>query len=71
MAAIVVARMFSERMKFKVEAANKLISKEGLETIADLRELDSKRCERIVAKHVKSGGVDAAGDPNSGVEVSD
>ena len=71
MATIVVARAFFDRMKFKVEAANKLIDKEGLETIADLRELDSKRCERIVAKLIKPGGVDAAGDPNAGVEVSD
>ena len=72
MAGAVVAFTFWDRMRFSLDAANQLIDKEGLDTIADLRELDSKKCERIVAKLIKPGGVDpATGDPNHGVEVSD
>ena len=71
MAGVVVARAFWDRMRFSLAAANRLIEKEELSTIEDLRELDSKRCERIVGKLIKPGGTDNAGDPNYGVEVSD
>ena len=71
MAGVVVARAFWDRMRFKLAAANQLIDKEGLDSIDELRDLDSKRCERIVAKLIKPGGVDDDGDPNRGVEVSD
>ena len=50
MAAVVAARAFWDRMRFSLPAANRLIEKEELDTIEDLRELDSKRCERIVGK---------------------
>ena len=56
MAGVVVARAFWDRMRFSLAAANQLIDKEGLDTIADLRDLDSKRCDRIVAKLIKPGG---------------
>ena len=66
------ARAFWDRMKFSRDAADQLIDKEGLDDIEELWDLDSKSCDRIVAKLIKPGGIDAAtGDPNRGVEVSD
>ena len=56
MAGVVVARAFWDRMRFSLAAANRLIDREELDTIEDLRELDSKRCERIVGKLIKPGG---------------
>ena len=69
MADAVIARAFLQRMKFSEPAANEAIDKEGLDSIDELAELNPKRCEKIVDRIVKPGGLDAAGQPNRGIYV--
>ena len=54
--AVVVARSAFQRMTFELAAANKLIDKEGIQSVDNLRLLDERRCERIVNRLVKPGG---------------
>ena len=68
---VVAARSMFQRMKFELEAANKLITKEGIDSVEELRLLDKERCERIVARLVKPGGTLANGNANPGLEVSE
>ena len=56
-------------MKFSQDVANEAIDKEGLDSIDELLELNLKRCEKIVDRIVKPGGLDAAGQPNRGIYV--
>ena len=65
MADLVAARSAFQRIKFTQEAATKLVDKEFLDSIDELKELDQKRCDRIVSRLIKPGGAGV------GLEVSE
>ena len=55
-AAVDVARDCFVRLRFKQAAAEWLTDEEDLDSVDELKELDDRRVERIVARIVKPGG---------------
>ena len=55
MANMIVQDCFA-RLRFRAEAAVKLMDEEDLTSVDELKELDEKRVDRIVSRIIKPGG---------------